>query len=195
MSAARAVRLSRGLLLWAALALAGCETQRAGTAQPAMLAPGELLAQAEAPGAPAARPVAPPAREDYGVLLRRSYQFYAEGDYEQALYGYERVLARADDADHQIRALISIAMIRLLPSSKMRDLDAATIVLDELERRLELYGLRFQYFGEMELLQSIAAREGELRALRASNAKLRKEIEARDALISQLRALTVEPTE
>lgn len=135
------------------------------------------------------------AREDYNATLRQAWEALRAGDYEGAMFAYERVLARADDADQQIRALICLAMVRLVPSSKVQDPEAARIVLAELERRIDLYGLRYAYFGEVELLRLLAEQGKQLDQLRDERARLRKELAARDALIAQLRALSVEPSE
>ena len=170
--------------------LLGCY---APVAPPAVQEPAALSAAACAP-CPAPEPVASkpqPRSGEYDALLRSAYNAYRSGDYEAAMLDYERVLGRADDPHDQIRVLISLAMIRLLPSSEMRDLEAAAIVMDELDRRIARFGLQHEFFGEIELLQLINTRERELRGLRAGNSALKKEIANRDEVIRQLRALTV----
>lgn len=134
-------------------------------------------------------------REDYTAMLRQAWEALRAGDYEGAMFAYERVLARADDSDQQIRALICLAMVRLMPSSEVHDLEAARIVLAELDRRIDLYGLRYAYFGEVELLRLLAEQGRQIDKLRDEQARLRKELAARDALIAQLRALSVDPSE
>jgi len=169
-------------------ALAGC----AGTPAPySMLAPGESPVIAAAP-AQAPPPAVPPQSAYYASELRAAWEAFRAGDYERARLGYERVAGRADEPRIQIRALISLAMIRLLPSSKVHDVDAARVILGELERRIEDSGLRYEFFGELELLALVAKQDAALSAERASGARLRKELAARDALIRQLRALSVE---
>lgn len=173
-----------------ASALLGCY---APVAPPAVQVPPTGAAPACVP-CPAPETVAPkplPRSGEYDALLRSAYNAYRNGDYESAMLDYERVLGRADDPHDQIRVLISLAMIRLLPSSEMRDLEAAAIVMDELDRRIARFGLQHEFFGELELLQLINARERELRALRSDNSALKKEIANRDEVIRQLRALTV----
>jgi hypothetical protein len=74
----------------------------------------------------------------------------------------------------------------------VHDVEAARVILEELDRRIEQAGLRYEFFGEMELLELVAKQDAALLAERAAGGKLRKEIAARDALIRQLRALSVE---
>jgi hypothetical protein len=92
----------------------------------------------------------------------------------------------------QVRALIVIAMARLTPSSAVHDADAAAIAMEELDRRVKLYGLEQEFFGDLELLRLVASQDRELRALRASKRALDREIKQRDEVIRQLRALSVE---
>ncbi|MBP8925436.1 MAG: hypothetical protein KBG75_06250 [Pseudomonadales bacterium] len=125
-------------------------------------------------------------------MLRKSYDAYQSGDYETAMLGYERVLGRADDPADQVRALISLAMIRLLPSSKMKDAEAAAIIMEELDRRVKQNDLRYEFFGELELLGLISGRERDNAQLRAANDKLRKSLADKEELVRQLRALSVD---
>ena len=170
--------------------LAGCfggnapeRTEPVRTAQIALPCP---------PPAPAVQPhQPPPAEEDFRPLLRDAHAAQQRGDYATAMRGYERMLATAHDSRNQVRALISIAMIRLLPSSKVHDPVAATVVMQELQRRVTAHNLQHEFFGELELLQLLMVREKELQGLRASDARLRREIAAKEQLIRQLRALTV----
>lgn len=177
-------------MLVAALAVAGCG---------AVTAPVSLLAAGDAPVvvAQAARPVPPPSPAPaqagwYASELRAAWEAFRAGDYERAMLGYERVVSRADEPRIQIRALISLAMIRLLPSSKMHDVTAARVILEELDRRIDASGLRYEFFGELELLELVAKQDAALIAERAAGGRLRKELASRDALIRQLRALSVE---
>ena len=172
--------------------LAGCQSTMTGIddepAQTALIAaPVESRPAAEPLPA---KPVSP--RENYQQLLRDAYAALQRGDHVAAQQGYERVLSRTDDPRDQVRALISLAMIRLMPSSKAYDVDAAGIIMGELDRRIALHGLQYEYFGELELLQLIQKRERELGAARASAEQLRRDLAAREELIRQLRALTVD---
>ena len=83
-------------------------------------------------------------------------------------------------------------MIRLLPSSKMKDAQAAAIIMEELERRVKQNDLQYEFFGELELLELIQGREGENARLRAANAQLRKSLADKEELVRQLRALSVD---
>jgi hypothetical protein len=143
-----------------------------------------------APPAPAPAPVR--SRESYEPLLRAAHAALQRGDYKQALLDYERVLGRADDPRDQIRALISVAMIRMTPSYGVNDAAAAGIVMAELERRIAKYQLQYEFFGELELLNLIRQREREWREARAVAEKLKRDLAAREELIRQLRAVTVE---
>jgi len=123
--------------------------------------------------------------------LRTAYEAFASGDYETAMYDYERLL-RSANPRVQIRALISLAMIRLLPSSKMQDQEAAEMVLTELDRRIKRHDLEHEFFGEVELLRLLGNQQ-QLRAdVNADVRRLRKEVQKRDEVIRQLRALTLE---
>jgi len=136
--------------------------------------------------------VAPPAREDYAPLLREALAALDRNDHEAAMLSYERVLARAEDPRDQVRALISLAMLRMLPSSSVVDMEAATIVMEELDRRIQAHDLRAEFFGEIDLLRLLRDKDARRRALEGANEKLRGDLAAKDDLIRQLRALTVE---
>jgi hypothetical protein len=183
----------RAGLLVLCFVLAACA---AGTAPVHMLAGGDAPVQvAQAPRAaplPARTDVPPPQSAWYASELRAAYEAYHAGDFERAVQGYERVVGRADEPRIQVRALISLAMIRLMPSSKMHDVVAARVILEELDRRIDAAGLRYEFFGEIELLELVAKQDAALVAERAAGGRLRKELAARDALIRQLRALSVE---
>lgn len=170
------------------------------SARPCLLALAGLLCasllQAAEPGPVAAPPAAAAALavaqpEDYEPLLRAALDAHGRGDDETALRAYERVLGRADAPREQVRALIGIAMLRLLPSSTVHDDEASALVLDELQRRIRERGLEQEFFGDIELLRRLAAQDGEQRALRAENARLHRELKQKDDVIRQLRALTV----
>ncbi len=145
---------------------------------------------------PEAVPPTPPAErpfpEDLEALLRESWRALRMGDSERAMVGYERVLARADDSRVQVRALISIAVARLLPSSSAFDPEAGQLAMQELEKRIRLYGLEQEFFGQVELLALVASQDRELRSLREANRRLKKDLAARDRLVKELRALSVE---
>jgi hypothetical protein len=151
-----------------------------------------LAAQAAVPAAPAKTPADEPLPEDFDSLLRTGWWALRAGDAERAMLAYERVLARADDARMQVRALIVIAMARLTPSSAAHDADAGALAMEELDRRVKLYGLEQEFFGELELLRLVAAQDRELKTLRGSRRSLEREIRQRDEVIRQLRALSVE---
>lgn len=136
--------------------------------------------------------VAPNRGEDYQPLLREAHAALQRGDYESAMLAYERVLGRADDPRDQVRALINLAMIRLLPSSRMQDDEAAAMTMDELRRRIDANSLQYEFFGEIELLQLIQGHARQLRGHADKEAGLRKEIAAKEELIRQLRALSVD---
>ena len=135
----------------------------------------------------------PPRQPELAPELRAAWMAFKAGDYERAMLGYEHIAGNAGDPRMQIRALISLAMIRLLPSSKMHDADAARVVLDELDKRIGQSALRYEFFGELELLEMVASQDAALAAERNRVARLRKDLAARDELIRQLRALSVEP--
>lgn len=166
-----------GILLLLALAL-GPLSAPTGMAEP----------PSAAPGAGAARPLP----DDFDALLRESWRALRMGDSERAMLGYERVLARADDSRVQVRALICIATARLLPSSSAFDAQAGQLAMEELERRIRLYGLEQEFFGQVDLLRLVASQERELRTLREGNRRLKRDLAARDRLVEELRALSVE---
>ena len=168
-------RLSLFLVL--CLALAGMAAQAAA---PAAAAKTASAAQAE------------PLPEDFDSLLRAGWWALRAGDDQRAMLAYEKVLARADDSRMQIRALIVIAMARLTPSSAVHDADAAQLAMEELDRRVKLYGLEQEFFGELELLRVVAAQDRELKALRGGKRAMERELKQRDEVIRQLRALSVE---
>jgi hypothetical protein len=159
---------------------------------PADSAPTALAAPAQAAAPPAPAPAPVRSRENYEPLLRNAHAALQRGDYQQALLDYERVLGRADDPRDQIRALISVAKIRLTPSYGVNDAAAAGIVLAELDRRIAKYQLQYEFFGELELLNLVRQRERELREARAAAEKLKRDLAAREELIRQLRAVTVD---
>ena len=185
-------------VLLAACLIAGCQSGHRSTSPVSVDEPhsgGAVLAEtatvAVAPQEPST-PTPAAAPEDFRQLLRTSYAAYQRGDYETAMLGYERVVGHADDPRDQVRSLISLAMIRLLPSSKMKDAQAAAIVMEELERRVQQNDLQYEFFGELELLGLIQGRERENAQLRAANAQLRKSLADKEELVRQLRALSVE---
>ena len=162
---------------------------------------------AEAPvreQAPAAQPVTAPApatlpdttpeqvRDDYEQVLRQASAAWERGDHKSALLFYERVLGRAAQPRDQVRALIGMATLRLMPSSKVADSAAAAVVLRELDLRLAAHDLRHEYYGQLALLRLLQAREGEMQALRESNRKLAAQLAAKEELVRQLRALSVD---
>lgn len=151
------------------------------------------LAVAAAPGPTAPRAAAErPFPDDLDALLSEAWRALRMGDSERAMLGYERVLARADDSRVQVRALISIAIARLLPSSSAFDPEAGQLAMEELERRIRLYGLEQEFFGQVELLRLVASQDRELKSLREGNRRLKKDLAARDRLLEELRALSVE---
>ena len=62
----------------------------------------------------------------------------------------------------------------------------------ELDLRLAAHELRHEYYAQLELLRLLQAREGEMQALRESNRKLAAQLAAKDELVRQLRALSVD---
>ena len=170
------------------MALAGC--QHVAEEQPAP-EPHPVVQPAAAPQALAAlRPEQ--VRDDYDQVLRQALAAFERGDHKTALLFYERVLGRAEDPRVQLRALMCMAMLRMMPSSKVADPKAAAIVVREFEKRVRENDLRHEFFGEFELLRMLAARESELRALRDTNRKLDAQLAAKDELVRQLRALSVD---
>ena len=147
---------------------------------------------ASAPALGKSPAVAEPLPEDFDSLLRTGWWALRAGDSERAMLAYEKVLARADDARMQVRALIVIAMARLTPSSAVHDSDAAELAMQELDRRVKLYGLEQEFFGELELLRLVAAQDRELKALRSGKRAMERQLGQRDEVIRQLRALSVE---
>jgi len=128
----------------------------------------------------------------YDAHLRTAYEAYASGDFEGALYDYERILSLTENPRVQVRALISLAMIRLLPSSPLRDAEAAQMILDEIAKRVERHQLRYEFFGELELLEQVGAQEAAIQSLKREQRALNKSLQQRDELIRQLRDLSVE---
>ena len=162
-------------LLAAALpmALGGCQ------GMPAEAPVREQAAEAQpvsAP-APAALPDTTPeqVRDDYDEVLRQA-----------------SVLGRAEQPREQVRALIGMATLRLMPSSKVADSAAAAVVMRELDLRLAAHELRHEFHAQLELLRLLQAREGEMQALRESNRKLAAQLAAKEELVRQLRALSVD---
>jgi hypothetical protein len=147
---------------------------------------------AAAPATHGKAAAAEPLPEDFDSLLRAGWWALRAGDDERAMLAYEKVLARADDSRMQVRALIVIAMARLMPSSAVHDAEAAELAMQELDRRVKLYGLEQEFFGDLELLRLVAAQDRELKTLRAGNRAQKNELKQRDEVIRQLRALSVE---
>ncbi len=180
--------LLAGVLL--AMTLAGCQATpvEAPVCEPAPPAP------AEPPPAPAALPDTTPeqVRDDFDQVLRQASAAWERGDHQSALLFYERVLGRAGEPRDQVRALIGMAALRLVPASTVADATAAAVVMRELDLRLAEHELHHEYFVQRELLRLLQAREGEMRALRESNRKLAAQLAAKDALVRQLRALSVD---
>ena len=169
-----------------AAALAGCQG-----------APVQAPAREQAPPAqaePAVLPDTPPeqVRDDYAQVLRQASAAWERGDHKSALLFYERVLGRATEPRDQVRALIGMATLRLAPSSAVAAAAAAAVVMRELEMRLAAHELRHEFFAQVELLRLLQAREAEMQALRESNRKLAAQLAAKDELVRQLRALSVD---
>lgn len=151
--------------------------------------------------APVARPAAAPATlpdavpeqvaEDYEMALRQAATAWERGDHKSALLFYERVLGRAAAPREQVRALIGMATLRLMPASKVEDAVAAGVVMRELDRRLAGSDLRHEFFAQVELLRLLQAHAGEMQALRETNRKLSADLAAKNELVRQLRALSV----
>jgi len=186
-------RTAAGALLPAALlaaALAGCQ----GAPVQAPVREQAPPAQTEPAPAPAALPDTPPeqVRDDYDQVLRQASAAWERGDHKSALLFYERVLGRATEPRQQVRALIGMAALRMAPSSGVADAAAAAVVMRELEMRLAAHELRHEFFAQVELLRLLQAREGEMQALRESNRKLAAQLAAKDELVRQLRALSVD---
>jgi hypothetical protein len=178
-------------------ALAACSGTYQGPETPTVQLPesSRVAATAAVPSdetSAAATVAETPPREGYELLLREALAAVDRNDHETAMLSYERMLARAEDPRDQVRALISLAMLRMLPSSSVVDMDAAVIVMEELERRINAHGLRSEFFGEIELLQLMRDQYVRRRALEAANEKLRSDLAVKDELLRQLRALTVE---
>ena len=170
--------------------LAGCQ----GTPAEAPVREQAPPAQAVTAPAPAALPDTPPeqVRDDHEQVLRQAAAAWERGDHQSALLLYERVLGRATEPRDQVRALIGMATLRLMPSSKVADAAAAAVVMRELDLRLAAHDLRHEYYAQLELLRLLQAREGEMQALRESNRKLAAQLKAKDELVRQLRALSVD---
>lgn len=179
-------------LLAAALpmALGGCQ------GMPAEAPVREQAAEArpESAPAPAALPDTTPeqVRDDYDEVLRQASAAWERGDHKSALLFYERVLGRAEQPREQVRALIGMATLRLMPSSKVADSAAAAVVMRELDLRLAAHELRHEFHAQLELLRLLQTREGEMQALRESNRKLAAQLAAKEELVRQLRALSVD---
>lgn len=180
--------LLAGVLL--AMTLAGCQ----GTPVEAPVREPAPPAQPASAPAPAALPDTPPeqVRDDYDQVLRQAGAAWERGDHKSALLFYERVLGRATEPHDQVCALIGMATLRLMPSSQVADAAAGAVVMRELDLRLAAHDLRHEYYGQLALLRLLQAREGEMQALRESNRKLAAQLKAKDELVRQLRALSVD---
>ena len=172
------------------VALGGCQ----GMPTEAPLREPAPEAQSVSAPAPAALPETTPGqvREDYDQVLRQASAAWERGDHKSALLFYERVLGRAEQPREQVRALIGMATLRLMPSSKVADSAAAAVVMRELDLRLAAHELRHEFHAQLELLRLLQAREGEMQALRESNRKLAAQLAAKEELVRQLRALSVD---
>lgn len=137
-------------------------------------------------GSPAAEPV------HAERLLREALAALEQGDQQGALALYRRLLADDVPPPAQARALVCIAVLQLTPGSALKDPQAAARTLRELEQRVSTNDLAWEFSADLELLRLLQAREGDLRTLRESNRRLAAELAAKQELIRQLRALSVE---
>lgn len=124
-------------------------------------------------------------------VLKDANKLYVSGDFEAAMHAYEEVVANSGDEREQLDALVSLAKLRLLPKSPVLDLEAARIVLDELILRIERFGLQHEYFGQVDLLESIQATEMEMQKVHRANEVLASELANKDEAIKRLKDLTV----
>ena len=100
------------------MALGGCQ----GTpAEAPVREPAPPRSRLSAP-APAALPDTTPeqVRDDYDQVLRQASAAWERGDHKSALLFYERVLGRAEEPREQVRALIGMATLRLMPRRRSR---------------------------------------------------------------------------
>lgn len=138
---------------------------------------------------PAPEPEPPP--KTYDPALREAHRLYVNGDIEQAMLAYERILAAAEEPRDQLSALIALGLIRLLPSSPMRDVEVAGLILDEIEKRIGRSDLYYAFFGQIELLKQIQAYQARIVQLQGSKQALEAELGRKEEAIRKLRELTV----
>ena len=132
-----------------------------------------------------------PAPQDPQPALHEAYNLYVSGNLEAAMLAYERILARAEQPEDQLNALIALGLIRLMPSSQLQDFEAASLILDEISKRVGGSDLYYAYFGQAELLRQIQSYQQRIANLHASNGALKAELAGKDEAIRKLRELTV----
>ncbi len=124
-------------------------------------------------------------------VLTDANKLYVSGDFEAALLAYEKVVAESGNEREQLNALASLAKLRLLPKSPVLDPEAARQILDELNLRIEHFDLQHEYFGQVDLLESIQAAEAQLKKLQRANKILTSDLANKDEAIKRLKDLTV----
>ena len=132
-----------------------------------------------------------PIQQDLQPAMREAHNLYVSGNLDAAMLAYERILARAEEPSDQLNALIALALIRLVPSSRLQDLEAASLILDEIDKRIERSDLYYAYFGQLELLRQIQSYQQRIANLRATNGSLEAELARKEEAIRKLRELTV----
>jgi hypothetical protein len=143
------------------------------------------------PCEPVVEPAPEPVRPDLAPAFREAHNLYVSGNLEAAMLAYERLLARAEEPEDELNVLIALALIRMMPSSRVRDLEAAAMILEEIDKRTERASLFYRYFGQIELLRQIQSYEQRIANLHATNGSLKAELARKDEAIRKLRELTV----
>ena len=129
--------------------------------------------------------------QDLQPAMREAHDLYVSGNLDAAMLAFERILAQAEDPIDQLNSLMALGLIRLMPSSRLQDLDAAGLILDEIDKRLKRGALFYANFGQLELLRQIQSYQQRIANLRASNGSLEAELARKEEAIRKLRELTV----
>jgi len=160
---------------------------------PPQFEPGASVPPPAPPGrAAAAAPVGTPAPEDAQALLLEAQAALRSGNEQGALQLCDRVRGSAVPARVQAGALVCIATVRFTPGAKLADAQAGSRALAALEQLVREQDVAEQFAPAMEILRRLQSSESGARALREQNRKFEADLAARDKLIRDLRALSVE---
>ena len=180
------LKLPAAMLFVMALLMTACASTPAPAPRPVVVAP-EPVACVPEPEPEVEAPVV-----DLSPEFRDAQALYAVGDSENAMLAYERLLAKAEKPEDQLNSLIALAMLRLLPSSSVSDLAAATLIIEEIEKRLARNDLYYRYFGQIELLQQIRQYEQNIANLKSASESLQADLARKEEAIRALKEVIVD---